>query len=194
MEPTFSPEKCSLSPECRRALLDAAHASVEHGVRTGEMLRVSPEAYPPDLRAVRATFVTLRRSGQLLGCIGSLAATRPMVEDVVKNAYAAVFYDPRCPRLALSDCAHVDVHISLLSAPEPMRFESEADLLRQLRPGVDGLILEDSFSRGTFLPAVWETLPDPRDFLTHLKMKAGLPPTYWSDTLRVQRYTAESIS
>jgi uncharacterized protein len=193
MEPTYSSE-CSLSPECCRTLLDAAHASIEHGVRTGEVLRVSVDAYPPELRAVRATFVTVRRNGQLLGCIGSLVATRPMIEDVVKNAYAAIFYDPRCPRLTLSDVAHVDVHISLLSEPEPMHFESEEDLLRQIRPGVDGLILEDAFSRGTFLPAVWETLPDPRDFLMHLKMKAGLPPTYWSDTLRVQRYTAESIS
>ncbi len=176
-----------------RVLVDVAAASIAHGLRTGVPLEVDPAAYPEPLRAHRATFVTLERDGTLLGCIGSIQPRMSAVEDVAKNAYGAVFHDPRCPRLSLDDVPALDIHISILGEPEPMTFTSEEDLLRQLRPGVDGLVLEDGFARGTFLPVVWESLPDPRDFLAHLKRKAGLPPTYWSDTLRVSRYTTEVV-
>lgn len=194
MERTQSREgRRELSDEHGRALLGAARASIEHGFRTGAPLGVSPARFPPELRARRATFVTIRREGALLGCIGSLEPRRPLVEDVAANAFAAAFRDPRCPRLTPGDLARLELHISILSRPAPMAFASEEELVRQLRPGVDGLILEDGFSRGTFLPAVWDSLPDPRDFVAHLKLKAGLPPTYWSDTLRVSRYTTETI-
>ena len=183
----------SLTASERRALVEVAARSIEHGLRTHEPLAVDPADYPAPLRAPRATFVTLERGGELLGCIGSLAARTSMVEDVAKNAYGAVFYDPRCPRLTPEDVPHIEIHISILSPPSPMTFRDEEDLVRQLRPGVDGLLLEDGFSRGTFLPSVWESLPDPHDFFTHLKLKAGLPPTYWSDTLKVLRYTTEVV-
>jgi AmmeMemoRadiSam system protein A len=88
----------------------------------------------------------------------------------------------------------LEIHISVLNKPEPMQFESEADLISQLRPNIDGLILSDRGHRGTFLPSVWESLPEPQDFFTHLKMKAGLPANHWSDTITVERYTVESIS
>ena len=183
----------SLTAEERRLLLDVAGEAVAHGVRTGRSLAVDPADYPERLREPRATFVTLEQHGQLLGCIGSLEPRLPMVEDVAKNAFGAIFHDPRCPRLTSADVPHIALHISILTPPVPMRFADEADLVRQLRPGVDGLILEDGFSRGTFLPVVWSSLPDPRDFVTHLKLKAGLPPTYWSDTLRVSRYTTDVV-
>jgi AmmeMemoRadiSam system protein A len=182
-----------LTADERRALLEVAARAIEHALRTHEELALDPAAFPEALRERRATFVTLERDGQLLGCIGSLAARTSMVEDVAKNAYGAIFHDPRCPRLAPSDAPDVGVHISILSPAAPMRFRDEEDLVRQLRPGVDGLLLEDHFSRGTFLPSVWESLPDPHDFFTHLKLKAGLPPTYWSDTMRVSRYTTEVV-
>jgi uncharacterized protein len=183
----------TLTAQERRVLLEVAARAVAHGLRTNESLEVDPAAYPEALRAPRATFVTLERGGQLLGCIGSLVARTSMVEDVARNAYGAIFHDPRCPRLTPSDAPHVEIHISILGPPVPMRFRDEEDLVRQLRPGVDGLLLEDGFNRGTFLPSVWESLPDAHDFVTHLKLKAGLPPTYWSDTLRVSRYSTEVV-
>jgi len=122
-----------------------------------------------------------------------LEARRPLAEDVVQNAFAAAFGDPRFPPVTEPEVDKLDIHISVLSPLEEMHFASEADLLRQIRPGIDGLVLEDGPYRGTFLPAVWESLPDKRDFLRHLKIKAGLPPDYWSNTLRVWRYTTEMI-
>ena len=174
-------------------LLGVASAAIEHGLRTGEPLEVDPSPFPEPLRAKRATFVTVERDGRLLGCIGTIHARTSAVEDVAKNAYGAVLYDPRCPKLDPDDVEDLEIHISLLSAPAPMTFTSEADLVGQLRPGVDGLLLEDGFHRGTFLPVVWASLPDPHDFFQHLKQKAGLPTTHWSDTIRVSRYTTEVI-
>jgi len=129
----------------------------------------------------------------LRGCIGTLEPQWALVLDVAKNARAAAFEDPRFPALTWPEFDRLEAHVSVLSMPEPMQFESEEDLLAQLRPGVDGLILEESFYRGTFLPAVWESLAEPQEFLRHLKQKAGLHPDYWSDTIKVQRYTTESI-
>ena len=120
-----------------------------------------------------------------------LEACRPLVEDVAENACAAAFDDPRFEPLSKEEFDELDIHISVLSPPEEMTFVSEKDLLERVRPGVDGLILQEGGRRGTFLPSVWEELPDKELFLMHLKMKAGLPNTYWSDSLRVFRYTAE---
>ena len=145
------------------------------------------------LRVPRATFVTLHVDAQLHGCIGTLEARRPLVEDVAHNARAAAFEDPRFPALTAPEFERLQIHISVLGVPEPIQFDSEEGLLRQLRPHVDGLILEAGPHRGTFLPAVWDELPAPQDFLRHLKRKAGLPADYWSRDLRVRRYTVESI-
>ena len=145
----------------------------------------------PELKEERATFVTLTIGGALRGCIGMLEACRPLVEDVAENARAAAFSDPRFAPLSKDEFEKTEIHISVLSPPEEMVFSSEADLIAQIRPGVDGLILQEGGRRGTFLPSVWEELPEVELFLMHLKMKAGLPNTYWSDTLRVSRYTAE---
>jgi hypothetical protein len=146
---------------------------------------------PDDLREKRATFVTLTISGRLRGCIGMLEACRPLAEDVAANACAAAFEDPRFPPLTKKEFEKLEIHISVLSPPEEMVFSSEEDVLSQIRPGIDGLILQDGFHRGTFLPSVWEELPQKELFWAHLKQKAGLPATYWSDNLRVLRYTTE---
>jgi AmmeMemoRadiSam system protein A len=140
-----------------------------------------------------STFVTLHLDGQLRGCIGSLEAHRPLAEDVAANAFAAAFRDPRFPPVSRAEAARLALEISVLSPAEPMHFRSEADLLAQLRPGIDGLILSDLGRRGTFLPSVWSQLPAARDFLVHLKHKAGLPADHWSATLSVERYTTESF-
>jgi AmmeMemoRadiSam system protein A len=135
-----------------------------------------------------ATFVTLKRRGQLRGCIGSLRPTRPLGVDVRANAVAAAFGDPRFAPLAASEFVQVTVEVSLLAADERLDVVDEHDLLARLRPGVDGLILEFGRQRATFLPQVWDSLPDPREFLAALKQKAGLRSDFWSAQMNVSRY------
>ncbi len=178
----------------RAELLRLARASILHGLETGRPLAVDLADFDPELAAPGASFVTLHRQGELRGCIGSLEAHRPLVVDVAENAFAAAFRDPRFSPLAVDEFDDLEIEISVLSPPEPMAFTDEADLLRQIRPGVDGLILEDMGRRGTFLPSVWAQLPRREDFLAHLKLKAGLPPGHWSPTVRVWRYTTESFA
>jgi AmmeMemoRadiSam system protein A len=182
-----------LSDTDRAELLGVARASIHERLRHS-VLSVRHEEFAEPLRELRATFVTLHVNRELRGCIGTLEARRALVADVAHNAGAAAFEDPRFPALAWHEYERLTIHISILSPAEPLRFSSEQELVEQLRPNVDGLILEADARRGTFLPAVWESLPDPRDFLRHLKRKAGLAPDYWSDDLRVKRYTVESIS
>lgn len=135
-----------------------------------------------------ASFVTLTRRGELRGCIGSLLAERPLREDIESNALAAAFRDPRFPPVATHEYADIEVEVSVLSALEPIVFESETELLSALRPGEDGVLLEYRARRGTFLPQVWEQLPEPRAFLRHLKQKAGLHADFWADDMRLSRY------
>ena len=139
-----------------------------------------------------ATFVTLRRDGLLRGCVGTLRAWRPLSDDVRANARAAAFSDTRFPPLTRDELPEISLEVSLLSTPEPVSVASEAEALAVLRPGIDGVILEYRDApqhRATFLPQVWEQLPDPREFLAHLKHKAGLSPTFWHPDLRLWRYT-----
>ena len=193
MEPISSSEAAPLAADYQEILLQVARAAVEHGVEHGQALSVRAEEYPAVLRPLRASFVTLRVQGELRGCIGTCQAVRPLVEDVAHNAHAAAFADPRFPPMSGEELADLHIHISLLSLPEAMTFFSQEELLAQVRPGVDGLLLEDGFNKGTLLPSVWESLPDVESFVRHLKLKAGLPPDHWSSSLRVYRYTAESI-
>jgi AmmeMemoRadiSam system protein A len=183
----------ALAPAQRATLLSVARQSIEYGLAHGQPLAVSVSEYHRDLKAIRASFVTLQLRGELRGCIGHLQAVQPLVADVAENAYSAAFRDPRFPPLSKGEWSQVKVHISVLSEPQPLHFEDEADLLQQLTPGVDGLILSDGPNRGTFLPSVWESLPDPKDFLTHLKIKAGLASNHWSDQVQVERYYTESF-
>ncbi|MBU0676864.1 MAG: AmmeMemoRadiSam system protein A [Verrucomicrobia bacterium] len=181
------------TPGEQQLLIDMAHDSIRHGVLRGTELKVHCENFPERLRDPRATFVTLEIDGRLRGCIGSLEAYRPLIEDVAANAYSAAFRDPRFPTMTPEEAEKLDIHISILSPPEPIKFSDENDLLKKLRPGIDGLILAEGVQRGTFLPSVWKQLPDPATFLQHLKLKAGLPADYWSGTVTVERYTAEYI-
>jgi AmmeMemoRadiSam system protein A len=150
-------------------------------------------ARPEWLSTPGAVFVTLTLHGQLRGCIGSLEAWRPLVEDVEANARAAAFDDPRFPHLTSEELPEIRVEVSILSKPEPMNFSDEADALAQLRPGIDGVALEWGRHRGTFLPQVWEQLPDPVQFMHHLKQKAGLSPDFWAPDLRLSRYTVDKF-
>lgn len=182
-----------LETEQQQQLMEIANASIRHGIDYGRPLIPELDRLPPQLRESGASFVTLHRLGELRGCIGSLIPHRPLAEDIAENAYSAAFSDSRFPPLREEELEGLDIHISILSPAEPMHFNSEADLLAQLRPGVDGLIMEEGLRRGTFLPSVWEQLPKAELFLRHLKQKAGLPADYWSETLQVRRYTTYSF-
>jgi AmmeMemoRadiSam system protein A len=172
-------------------LLEVAVTALRYALQHGRALQVNPDDYEEALRQPAACFVTLKSGGELRGCIGSLEAHRSMVEDVAHNADAAAFSDPRFPPLREDELAGLELDISLLTPAGEIHFSSEKDLLSQLRPGVDGLILEEGYRRGTFLPSVWEQLPQPEQFLQHLKLKAGLPPNHWSENIRISRYTTQ---
>lgn len=141
-----------------------------------------------------ASFVTLHIAGRLRGCIGTLQAYRSIRDDVRGNALAAAFEDPRFGPLTREEYAGIDVEVSLLSPPEEMPWRSEAEVLREVRPGVDGLLLQAGQHRGTFLPQVWDQLPDPKVFLQNLKAKAGVARKPWGRDWRVSRYTVTAWS
>ena len=136
-----------------------------------------------------ASFVTLTRQGALRGCIGTLEAHRPLGLDVRENAVAAAFHDPRFMPLTVAEFEEIRVEVSLLSPSEPLVVASEEDALAVLRPNVDGVVFEYGHYRSTFLPQVWEQLPDPAEFMAHLKRKAGLPVDFWAEQVRLSRYT-----
>lgn len=177
----------------RQKLLQLARDSIGHGLIHGEALPVRVNEYETELRQARACFVTLHKDGQLRGCIGSLEALRPLVKDVSENAYSAAFRDPRFNPLSKNEFDQLSISISVLTPASDISFDSEQDLIAQIEPNVDGLILQEGSRRGTFLPSVWEQLPETKQFLQHLKLKAGLSTEYWSDTVRVSRYQTESF-
>ncbi len=176
----------------RSELLRHARASIEAGLRTGRMA-AQPALASATLSERRATFVTLKRGDELRGCCGSIEPRFTLADDVWRNAWASAFADPRFSALEASEYPEVHLHISVLTPPQRLPLVDEADLLAALRPGVDGLVLEMGASRATFLPVVWRTLPDPVDFVRHLKTKAGWPATFWSPEIRVWRYATESF-
>ncbi|HTI81847.1 MAG TPA: AmmeMemoRadiSam system protein B, partial [Acetobacteraceae bacterium] len=163
-------------------LIDLARRSIAFGLDTGQPANVQTDPSLPSLLAAPgAAFVTLRRpDGSLRGCIGSVVATRPLIVDVVQHAFNAAFRDSRFPRLNWLELAGLSLSVSVLTPPTPMRFDDEADLLSQLQPGIDGLIIEDMGLRSLFLPSVWEELPDKHHFIAALKMKAGMRADHFS--------------
>ena len=174
-------------------LLTVARNSIAQGLSNAIPLAVAVDEYSEALRAQRSAFVTLELDGRLRGCIGSLQPARPLVTEISHNACAAAFSDPRFTPVSMDEAARLDIHISILQPAQAMTCASENALVSVVRPGTDGLILEDGVHHATFLPSVWQQLLAPRDFIHALKRKAGLPSDYWSDTLRVSRYTTESF-
>ncbi len=138
-----------------------------------------------------ACFVTLTQHGELRGCIGSLQAHRPLLDDVKSNAVSAALRDSRFMPLSAAELDITEIEISLLSPTQAMTFQNEADALAQLRPNVDGVIFQYGSYRSTFLPQVWEQLPQPREFMAHLKHKAGLPADFWSPEVKLSRYIVD---
>lgn len=181
----------SLPSAQQQILLHVARQSIEHGLRHHQPLPVNPADFDVNLQHRRACFVTLERHGQLRGCIGMLEAVRALAVDVAENAFAAAFRDPRFPALSGAELEDLELHISILGEPQVLQFFDETSLLCQLQPGKDGLILQEGSRRATFLPSVWQQLPEAGEFLAHLKLKAGLPAHYWSDSLQVSRYQCQ---
>ncbi|MFW5970189.1 MAG: AmmeMemoRadiSam system protein A [Halofilum sp. (in: g-proteobacteria)] len=178
-----------------RDLIAVAERAIDHGLAYGLPPMVEIDRWPGPLRAERASFVTLLAADRSLrGCIGTIEPHRPLVDDINANAFAAAFEDPRFPPLRAAERPGLSCELSILTPPEPMTFTDEADLLKRLRPGVDGVLIEAGERRGTLLPAVWEQLPDPAEFWSTLKAKAGLAQEMLPDNLAVYRYRAEHIA
>ena len=188
-------DRLELDGADKQTLLTLAHAAIRHGLSHGEHMPLAMEAYTAGLRAHGASFVTLKTGDDLRGCVGSLEGQRPLAADVSNNAYAAAFRDPRFRPLTTHEYSRITVSISVLSEAQSIDCETEEDLIAALRPGIDGLILAEGHThRATFLPAVWQSISQPREFITQLKLKAGLAPRYWSRTLRFKRYTTTTIA
>lgn len=189
-----APEAQAVAPEDRETLLATARAALEHRTRHGAMPPLDEASFAAPLQGHGAAFVTLTEAGRLRGCIGTLRAHQPLVRDVAENAAKAGHADPRFPPVTEAEQARLRLKIAVLGPAAPMGFTSQDDLLSQLAPGEDGLILSDLGRRGTFLPMVWDSLTTPEAFFTALKQKAGLPRDHWSPTLKVWRYRAESFA
>ncbi|MBN1261418.1 MAG: AmmeMemoRadiSam system protein A [Anaerolineae bacterium] len=160
-------------------LLQIAREAIRARLEGRSLPVLALQDLPSRLVAAGAAFVTLTLHGHLRGCIGSLIAHRPLVEDVQRHAVDAAFEDPRFSPLTDREYPELHIEISVLSAPKPLPYEDAGDLVRKLRPGIDGVILRRGWNRATFLPQVWEQLPEPETFLSNLCYKAGLPANAW---------------
>ena len=172
-------------------LVDVARHAVESAVLRGTTYHPDVADFPPDLGEPGATFVTLRRQGRLRGCIGTLADVAPLVVAVADRARAAALADPRFEPVGPTELDDLEVSVSVLSQPAALPVTSHTDLLAALRPGTDGLVVDAGPYRATFLPSVWEELPDPQEFVDALWRKAGLRPRDWPHGIRISRYTAQ---
>ena len=176
-----------------KLLMDICHKSILSGFETGRPLQVQPLDFPEVLQQSGASFVTLEIDGDLRGCIGSIIANQSLIEDIAKNAFASAFSDSRFMPLTKEEYEFLDIAISLLSAPSKMEFKDENDLLNQIEKDIDGIIIQDGYSRAVYLPSVWEQLPDKKLFLNSLKQKAGLSASHFSKTFMAYRFRTEYI-
>jgi len=160
-------------------LLTLARQSIEAAVNHRLPLKLDLSQYSPALCEKGASFVTLTEYDELRGCIGALEAYQPLVQDVCEHAVAAALEDFRFPPVQPEEVASLHIEISRLTAPEPLVYQSPSELLEKLRVGVDGVVLRDGIRRATFLPQVWEKIPEKEEFLAHLCQKMGAPSDYW---------------
>ena len=179
------------STEFGTCLLGIARQTIAHALGCAAVGVDTSAAW---LAQPAACFVTLTQYGQLRGCIGTLHAHRSLLDDLQSNVLAASRHDPRFEPVKGDDLESLRIEVSVLSRPEALPVQSEAALLASLRPHVDGLIVQDGVRRATFLPQVWEQLPDPLDFVSRVKQKAGLPATAWSSSMHWQRYSVQKWS
>ncbi len=175
-------------------LLKTARQAIDNLLRGEDDPPLNLDEYTSNLAERGACFVTLTMNGALRGCIGSIEATQPLIKDVQDRAIGAAFHDPRFPGLKLEELPDLQIEVSRLTSPERLKYSTPEDLVKKLRPGIDGVILRQKFRRATFLPQVWEELPDPEQFLGRLCVKMGLSPGAWLDQhLDVEIYQAEKF-
>ena len=178
----------------KQTLLRLAREAMEHGVCGKKLPPLDNNSITPHLSEHGASFVTLTIHGLLRGCIGALEAWQPLVDDVREHAMAAALEDPRFRPVDKTELDRIKIEVSCLTAPHALEYSSSADLLTKLRPHVDGVILKNDYRRATFLPQVWDQIPDPEDFLDHLCAKMGANPNLWLNTkLQVFVYQVEEF-
>jgi AmmeMemoRadiSam system protein A len=178
----------------RTTLLGIARESITLGFEQSAFKPIKADKYSRSITRPGASFVTIKSTDKLRGCVGALQAYQPLCLDVAEHAWAAAFSDHRFQSLARDELDTLSISISVLGEPEPLHFSSESDLLSKLRPYQDGLILQEGSKQATFLPSVWDSLAVPDDFLGQLKRKAGFAEDYWSDSLAFSRYSTDSFS
>jgi len=179
----------------RKTLLNLARESIKLGVAEKPPLELKLDEYSQILQENGASFVTLTKFGVLRGCIGTLTPYQPLVQDVCEHAVAAALMDYRFPPLQLSELNDIVIEISRLSVPRKIDYGNYSELSKKIRPGVDGVVIEDGINRATFLPQVWEKLPEIEDFLSHLCQKMGASPELWKNKkLQVSIYQVEEFS
>ncbi|MCE7861343.1 MAG: AmmeMemoRadiSam system protein A [Chloroflexi bacterium CFX2] len=172
----------------KRTLLRLAREAIEYAVRGKKLQPLDPGSLTPSLLEKGASFVTLTIRGDLRGCIGALEAYQPLAEDVREHAISAAMDDPRFPPVTESELSGIHIEVSRLTAPQELEYSTGEDLMRKLRPHIDGVILKHGFNKATFLPQVWEKIPDPAEFLDQLCYKMGERSNLWRNT-RLQVYT-----
>ena len=183
-----------LTLEERDLLLLLARQALEHCVDGQPLNKLDIGSVPDKLREMGASFVTLKKDGKLRGCIGALEPYRPLVEDVRKHAVAAAMEDYRFPQVTPDELGEISIEISRLTKPKLLDYLDADDLIKILRPGVDGVVLRDGNRRATFLPQVWEKIPDPSEFLSFLCNKMGIPTNTWRrEKLEVLIYQVEEF-
>lgn len=183
-----------LTNEEKQTLLRLAREALSRGVAGHTMPLLDPKGLTPALRANGASFVTLTIGGELRGCIGALEPYQPLADDVREHAVAAALEDPRFPPVSSQEVGRIEIEVSRLTFPNPLDYSDADDLLARLHPNIDGVILRDGFRRATFLPQVWEKIPDKADFLDNLCLKMGEAPGTWRRKhLDVQVYQVEEF-
>ena len=184
----------SLTDKEKQTLLHIARVSIESAVKRASQPSLENNAFTPALRENGASFVTLTINGELRGCIGALEAYQALAEDVREHAVAAALNDPRFPPVSEAELSRIQIEVSHLTQPQELQYSDSEDLLVKLRPHVDGIILKHGLRRATFLPQVWEKIPDPQEFLSQLCYKMGERPNLWRQAkLQVYIYQVEEF-
>ena len=178
----------NLTEQQQKELLRLARQTIAKGCKEGLPPEVNSHNQPAAYFQQGACFVTLHKHGDLRGCIGSIEAHRPLLDDVIHNAFASAFRDHRFTPVQEHELADLHIEISILTPQQLMSVKTEAELLADLRPGIDGLVIDSPRYKATFLPQVWEQLPEPEIFLAHLKQKAGMPADIWPEDMKCYKY------
>ncbi|KEQ19081.1 AmmeMemoRadiSam system protein A [Endozoicomonas numazuensis] len=178
----------NLSEQDKQCLLHLARSTIATACIEGTVPELDSAQFPTKLQMHLATFVTLQKFGELRGCIGSLTPEKPLIEDIACNAFASAFKDQRFFPVTESELNDLNIEISILPPMTPLPIKSEEDLLQQIRPGIDGLLIQGDDHKATFLPQVWEQLTDPNEFLLHLKRKAGFQSHEWPEDMKCFSY------